>query len=172
MPPSPEELRDELTAYLDGELDERAVADFEERLRTDPALRREAETLKRTWDLLDFLPQPEPSPTFTSKTVDKLAVLRPASTPSSSVMRMRRAARAPSPWPTRFAVALAALVLFLLGYAASGPVFRKGPPRLDSEETEKQMARDLRILDQFTLFQLGEDIEFVAGLDQPDLFGE
>src|SRR6266487_4267792 len=77
--PSPmnEEDRDDLVAYLDGEVDELGEDKahvIETRINLDPIVRAEAETLKRTWDLLDYLPKPEASPTFTNRTLDKLSV--------------------------------------------------------------------------------------------------
>src|SRR5437773_9892739 len=78
-----EEREAELVAYLDGELTEADAREFEQKLHSDSAMRRDADALKRTWELLDFLPQPDPSATFTSRTLDKLSVLRPS--PSEAV---------------------------------------------------------------------------------------
>ena len=63
-----DEERDELVAYLDGELDEQAARDVEARLGRDPRAKAEAEALRRTWNLLDYLPRPEPSGDFTHRT--------------------------------------------------------------------------------------------------------
>src|SRR5262245_34238250 len=73
--PSPlsDEDRANLVAYLDGELEGDAAQAIEARLGADPALRAEAEALKRTWDLLDYLPRPEPSPSFTHRTLSRLS---------------------------------------------------------------------------------------------------
>src|SRR5262245_64983731 len=90
-----EQRRDELTAYLDGELDESAAAAVEEKLRDDPALRREAETLKRTWELLDFLPQPEPSTDFASRTMS-MAVPIPAVAPTATAAPVAQPAAVPT----------------------------------------------------------------------------
>src|ERR1700676_4895709 len=69
-----EDERADLVAYLDGELDEAASQDFEARLSREPQLRAEAEALKKTWELLDYLPRPEPSGGFTHRTLERLAV--------------------------------------------------------------------------------------------------
>jgi anti-sigma factor RsiW len=71
-PPIDAALKAQLIAYLDGELNEDEESAVEVRLNTDPAARREATALKQTWDLLDYLPKHEPSPTFTSKTLSRL----------------------------------------------------------------------------------------------------
>ena len=62
----------ELVAYLDGELDEAAARRVEAKLSQDPQARAKAAALKKTYDLLDYLPRPEPSPTFASRTLDRL----------------------------------------------------------------------------------------------------
>lgn len=69
-----EEDRATLVAYLDGELDEPATAALEAKLSRDPSLRAEADALKKTWELLDYLPRAEPSPSFTHRTLERLAV--------------------------------------------------------------------------------------------------
>ena len=59
--PFTDDDRDDLIAYLDGELQGAAQRRVENRLVTDPTVRAEADSLKRAWDLLDYLPRPEPS---------------------------------------------------------------------------------------------------------------
>ena len=71
----------ELVAYLDGELDPAAARKVEKRLATDPAARAKATALKKTYDLLDYLPQPEPSATFTTRTLDKIPAVKSGSLP-------------------------------------------------------------------------------------------
>jgi hypothetical protein len=75
----------ELVAYLDGELDPAAARRIETRLAGDPQARAKAAALKKTFDLLDYLPKPEPSATFTSRTLDKLPALQPGSPPQPAV---------------------------------------------------------------------------------------
>src|SRR5205807_3086423 len=82
-----EKERADLVAYLDGELEGDAARALEQKLALDPAARAEADDLKRTWDLLDFLPKSEPSPNFTHRTLDRL---RPVATASQPVSRRGR----------------------------------------------------------------------------------
>jgi len=166
----------ELIAYLDGELSEHDHEDMERRLGADPALRREADELKRAWELLDFLPQAEPSPAFASRTLERLSVSRPTEAGK------RRAAVAPptntpieSPrnaWLRRAMIIGAALAVFGVGYLVPGIFFKRTPPELTQSEMEEQMARDLRVIDHLNLYQHGDELGFVVGLDQPDLFGD
>src|SRR5262245_19229013 len=180
---SDEQRENELVAYLDGEMDERAAHDLEQRLQTDPELRQEADTLKRTWELLDFLPQPEPTPTFTSRTLDKLTVLRPSASQASPVLTSPPLPAAESPthtfiaparpaWAKWAVTAVAALLIFAIGYLAP-LVFQRSEKRpLRPGQADELMARDLRVLDNLALYQFGDDVTFLNKLDQPDLFGE
>src|SRR5262249_21284036 len=85
---SEEELAD-LVAYLDGEADGETAAPVGPKLRLAPRARPEAEALRRTSALLDFLPRPDPSTDFTQRTVERLSAFRPA-TPSTALSRTRR----------------------------------------------------------------------------------
>jgi anti-sigma factor RsiW len=177
MPEHDDEPRpNELIAYLDGELDERAHDEMERRLSADPALRREADEMRRAWELLDFLPQAEPSATFASRTLERLSVVRPSATstrrpapPSPSITQVDSRRR---PWLRRLAIGTGALAIFGIGYVLPGPFFKKTLPVLSQSEMEDQMARDLRVIDHLTMYQHGNDLNFVVGLDQSELFGE
>lgn len=63
------EDRDDLVAYLDGELDGEAGARIESALSSSPVARHEVEMLTRTWDLLDLLPPADPDRAFTERTL-------------------------------------------------------------------------------------------------------
>src|SRR5689334_17469585 len=90
QPPLSEEQRADLVAYLDGELGEPAAQALEAQLQRDPRIRDEAERLRRTWDLLDYLPRPEPRPDFMSRTLERISVHRPVVTQSMWRWRWRR----------------------------------------------------------------------------------
>src|SRR5262245_5206366 len=89
VPPQPDEdtappadpFEAELVAYLDGELDPAAARRIEARLAADPEARAKAAALKKTFDLLDYLPRPEPSPTFTTRTLERLPAVRSGAAP-------------------------------------------------------------------------------------------
>ena len=61
--------RDDLVAYLDGELDDDAGDRIERALAASPVARHEVEMLTRTWDLLDLLPAADPDRSFTERTL-------------------------------------------------------------------------------------------------------
>src|SRR5438094_6607736 len=81
-----EQDREDLVAYLDGELDEESARQLESKLTLDPEARAEADALQQTWGLLDYLPRPEPSPSFTHRTLERLAV-RTSSTRKNAASR-------------------------------------------------------------------------------------
>src|SRR3954452_2725575 len=80
-----DEDRENLVAYLDGELDEASAHALESKLSLDPLARAEADALRRTWELLDYLPKPEPSSDFTNRTLSRLSL---QSARSSKIVRM------------------------------------------------------------------------------------
>jgi len=72
------EQRDNLTAYLDGELDEDGTRQIETVLAGSTVARNDVEVLAKTYELLDLLPRPKASGEFTEKTIQtaKLAEVR------------------------------------------------------------------------------------------------
>jgi anti-sigma factor RsiW len=162
-PTTPDPLDDDLVAYLDGELDEKSAQQVEARIGTDPAARAEADALRKTWDLLDYLPRPEPSPTFTTRTLDRLAVRPSGSLPAPAPVRRR--------WAVRLAWAAAALVALAAGYGAAGLAPRPAPPG-PAEIDEVALARDRRVIENLQLYQHVDNLEFLLELAKPDLFGD
>src|SRR6188508_1813481 len=71
-----DEERAELIAYLDDEVGGDAKRAIEAKLSLDPVWRAEADSFKRTWDLLEFLPRPEPRADFTARTISRLGPVR------------------------------------------------------------------------------------------------
>src|SRR5262245_49753479 len=70
--PLSDDRREELVAYLDGELDDQAAETILAQISRDPTLRQEADALQKTWDLLDYLPKPSAPAHFTEKTMELL----------------------------------------------------------------------------------------------------
>ncbi|MEL7499305.1 MAG: hypothetical protein AAFN77_16985 [Planctomycetota bacterium] len=99
---------EELTAYLDGELDEQTNQQVEQRLNSDPAYLAEMQSLQQTWDVLDRLPRTEPGSSFTKTTME---------------MVVQEAAREAAPtfswfWIARIFTCFAAFgVLFFVGFS-------------------------------------------------------
>jgi hypothetical protein len=161
-----EKERADLVAYLDGELEGDAARAIEQKLALDPAARAEADALKRTWDLLDFLPKTEPSPNFTHRTLDRLGPIKTGVQPESA-RRGWRLALFGTGWA-------AAVVLAALGGYFGFNRLVPSPTRhreVAPEPSDAELARDLNVIKNKRLYELAEDIDFVRELDQPDLFG-
>lgn len=97
----------ELVAYLDGELEPAAARRVEARLAIDSQARARAAALKKTFDLLDYLPKPEPSATFATRTLDKLPALQPA--PQQPQSQAAPATSQSQPKPARLGQSRAAI---------------------------------------------------------------
>jgi anti-sigma factor RsiW len=169
--PDPQSITDddraELVAYLDGELEADAERRVEARLNTDANARAEADTLRRAWELLDYLPRAEPSTDFTERTLDRVSALRVSPGPSGSAARL-----AAKPWHRRtigFVAGVAAAALLAL---AAGYVLTPGPrpapaPNID---TDPLMVNEPRVIENLPLYLAADNLDYLLALDQSDLF--
>ncbi len=158
--PSPlnEQDRADLVAYLDGELKGEASRKIETQLALNPDARAEADALKRTWELLDFLPRTEPSPDFTHRTISQITPIRAGQTASTTARQWR-------PWLLGAGWAAAVLLAATAGYSGTRILTPKQPG-------EQELVRDLMVIENKRLYDLAEDIDFLRQLDSPNLFGE
>jgi len=156
LAPLNDDERAELVAYLDGELNEQTARSLEARLNRNPAVRAEADALRKTWELLDYLPRPEPSASFTHRTVERISALHPA---------LHGGAGRWSSWAGITGWAAAVVLCGVAGYAAMNRFYPKAPSTED-------MVRDLRVIENLKAYEAADDIEFLHALDQPDEFGE
>jgi anti-sigma-K factor RskA len=147
---------DELTAYLDGELDAESARRVEERLARDAGYQAELQRLERAWDLLDRLPRAAVSESFTKTTIEMVAVA--ASQDARSAQQV---------WPRRhrqqllgaFGAVAAGLAGFLVGH------FLWPNPN-------EQLLKDLPVLENFDLYYQADNIDFLRLLDSEGLFAE
>lgn len=162
----------DLVAYLDGELDKQTAQDLEARLTRDPRARAELEALRQTWELLDYLPRPEPSASFTHRTLERVSALRPAA-------RAGRNGEGRWPlWVTGLGWAASLLLAAGAGFAALKLLASSGEGKpspdplahLEPAEVERQLVQNLRLLENKRLYENVDDIEFLRNLEE--LFGE
>jgi anti-sigma factor RsiW len=153
---SPEERQD-LVAYLDGELDAEAARAVVTKLSQSAAHREELERLRQTWDMLDYLPRPKAATTFTQQTVQKLQTIK-----MSTALRHGR-------WR------LAGAACWAAGIFAAGILSFMLMQQQPGARLPEPTAEDLRVLehhDYWQVYKRIDGVEFLRELDHPDLFGE
>lgn len=103
------EARENLVAYLDGELDEEATREVELLLARSAEARREVAALTRSWEALDVLPRARASDVFTQQTLSsiRMAAAEGPAVTAPWTARLRRYA-----YPLSFAAVLAAAAVF------------------------------------------------------------
>jgi anti-sigma factor RsiW len=156
--------RAELVAYLDGELGDEASQRLEARLSRDRQLRAEAEALKRTWEMLDFLPRAEPSASFTHKTLERLAIHSTASPAARAKARLRK-------WAMLGGWAAGLVIAVLTGLLASHLLWPStttvpNPTVNQQADTEAQIARDLEVIRNKRIYENADNIEFARALQE------
>ena len=176
LPPLSEEERAELVAYLDGELPKPAALALEAKLNTDPRLRSEVDTLRGTWEMLDYLPKPQPSANFTSRTLDRVSAIRPvgrASGVSHAPGNRERALRWQS-WRLGIGWAAAVMVAAVAGYGGGHWFSQRttSPTSKDAVDLQPQLVKDFRIIENRHLYEHVDDMDFLRALLDPELFGE
>lgn len=152
------EERSNLVAYLDDELNDAEKQAITTKLTQSMTARRELDALRKTWEMLDLLPRPQASPSFTERTL-AVADLRSdrgdriASAASSVVRRVGMIA----------ALVAAALASAGIGYAAMARAWPNPSARL---------ARDLSIAEHLDAYRDAGSIEFVEMLDRDPTFSQ
>jgi anti-sigma factor RsiW len=155
------EDRANLTAYLDGELDAKTAQALEAKISLDPEARKEIEALKQTWGMLDHLPKATPTERFTERTLRRLSADRLKNIAKSKT-RLHVVGRALA-WTCAIVVAAG------VGLGA-GKLFAPKPP--DAIGTDEPLIRHLRVVENWHHYENIEDLNFLRGLDQADLFGD
>jgi len=152
-----EQVQEELSAYLDGELDAHSVREVELRLARDAAYRQELQRLERAWDMLDGLPRAAVGDSFTRTTIEMVAVAAADEVKSfqEQLPRQRRARNA-----IAGGLAIAAGVI---GFAL-GLLWWPDPNR--------QLLDDLKVLQNFEYYYQADDIDFLRQLDRESLFAD
>ena len=151
------ELQEELTAYLDGELDPPQRRQVEERISSDARYRTELARLERAWDLLDRLPTAEVDAAFTRTTLEMVAVAA-----ENDLVDER--AGAPRRRRNRMAVILCSLAAASLAGVVAGRTLWPDP--------NLPLLRDLPVIENFELYHQADDVEFLRQLDRAGLFAE
>ena len=152
-----ETIQEELTAYLDGELESEHRRRVEERLARDPAYRTELQRMQRAWDMLDKLPKATVDDGFTRTTMEMVAVAaaEEAKTQALEVPRRRRRQALIG----TAAVAGAAVLGFVIGIQAW-------------PNKSRQLLRDLPVIENFERYRHADSLDFLRKLEASKLFDE
>jgi hypothetical protein len=165
--------RENLVAYLDGELDDRTARALEAKLSRDSQARAELEALKRTYNLLDFLPRGEASSQFASKTLDRLATVSPVTVAvdSESGSSGAQARRTPARWPYVAGWCCTILFAAFFAYFATRAYWLRKRPVLPAEP-DLALVQDLRLFENKRLYDQVDEINFLRSLDVSNLFSD
>lgn len=156
-PDNNDPITDELTAYLDGELDAQSSREIERRLSHDAKYRQKLQELERCWDLLDRLPRADADPSFTQSTVAMIAVTAQEDVAGESMQRTRR--RVWNWWAGLCASAAA----FLIGY---------GAVTVQTGRSNRELLQDLPVIESIDEYRYVGDMQFLEMLDESGLFAE
>lgn len=149
--PIPPEIRENLVAYLDGELDEDGTLDVERTLTESAEIRLEVEALSKTWDLLGELPSVESSKEFTERT---LASIQTASVPELTKPQFGPQIRRNILW--------ASLVVGLVGSAVFGYwMTNRGIP----DQTDP-LLKNLPVIQKLDVYEEVGNVEYLNELEQ------
>jgi hypothetical protein len=159
-----DEEREILIAFLDGELDAQAARAVEANLNSDPRYRAEADAFNRAWQMLDYLPRPEPKSTFTSRTLERVSTLRPP-------ILAKHALGEGHPWVQAASWAAAVVLAALLGYGGV-EFFTSRQESRAGLQVDPADANDLHIVGNQRGPETAHDNDFLRKLDDPELFGE
>lgn len=143
--------REQLGAYLDGELDAESTLALERRLENETSLRAELEQLSALDGVLDRLPASTVGPAFTESTVEIVAL-----------RGVREEKAAPRRWAAAAAVLVALAAAGWFGYAVASA----------GGGYDDQLARDLPLLQRLDAYQNIQDVEFLRLLDSEGVFSD
>ncbi|MEM9704256.1 MAG: hypothetical protein AAF907_17585, partial [Planctomycetota bacterium] len=134
------ESRGDLVAYLDDELPPGRRAEIDDLLADNAVARKELDSLRKTWDLLEAIPKETANPSFTAATMAAVTAERPV------IDKLGGDAGAAS---RRIFVILAWLAIpAVWGYAATFVTTRLVPGGHDRAVRDYEVLRDLDLYEQ------------------------
>ena len=161
-----EQLNEQLSAYIDGELSPAETVVLEQRLAADEKLCKRLAGLKNNWGLLESLPRENVSSRFTASTVEMVAIRATANNSLDTSTTIGWASQNPR-W---FFILAAALLAGLFGYMATRVITNTSPVNGLIENRNALLIKHLNFLEHFPEYQLADDIEFLTKLYQMEYF--
>ncbi|MCC7083412.1 MAG: hypothetical protein IT427_00215 [Pirellulales bacterium] len=155
LPINSDQLDEQLTAYLDGELPPAEARQVEDMLADDQRARRRLNQLASSWDLLDRLPRAAVDENFTRSTVEMVAL-------STEEDIAQAVAAEPSRRQMRW---LAAAVIALLAAGVGFTAVSVAMPK-----NNDALLRDLPVVANFELYHSVGSVELLRQLDVANVF--
>ncbi len=150
--------REDLVAYLDGELPDEEVQQIDHIIARSEVARHEVEALARTWEMLDVLPSAKASDDFASKTMTNLKVME-----APFILEDQ--------WWYPYFRRAAVICGWLLCLGFSGwlgfQITRNWVPNPDDE-----LLKDLPVIENLDQYQDVREIEFLNLLKQSSVFDD
>ena len=166
---STDKEKEELVAYLDGELPDEAALRIEKSLVEDASVRRDVEQLTKAFDLLDLLPASQASDGFAEKTLT--AIRTKSSEPKSeSTDTDASAETTPSNYSQR-AIVWGIRATAFVGLMFAAAIGFNGAFRQNSQPID-ELLTELPIIQRLDEYQEIGDVEFLKSLNESGLFNE
>ena len=152
------EQRDDLVAYLDGELPAEKIQEIDQIVARSEVARHEVEALARTFELLDMLPTVRVSDDFATKTLASIKVMEQPYSVTDQWWY---------PWLVRTGkIGVWVACLVLCGWIGFQITNHWTPNPTD------EVLQDLPVIENFHQYREIGDVEFLKQLKQSGLFDE
>jgi anti-sigma factor RsiW len=169
LPVPSDKKKEELVAYLDGELPDEAASRVEKSLVDDAAVRRNVEQLTKTFDLLDLLPASQASDGFAEKTLTAIRTQssepKPESTSDDAPAENARSnySERATVWGIRAAAFFGLLFVATTGFNGA---FKQNSEPIDELLTE------LPVIQRLDEYEEVGNVQFLKALSESGLFDE
>lgn len=153
-----QEQRDDLIAYLDGELDQSSVETVEASLSQNQVARHDLNQLSKTYDLLNFLPKVKTGPELTQQTLSKIEIRE------SEVWKPIRVDLGGF---RRFVIGVAWIILLSASAIAAYQISQHYSP-----DPAQLLLQDLPVIQNMDRYSEVQDMEFLRELQRSGAFEE
>jgi len=146
-------LPEDLVAYLDGELEQEAARQIEQRLADDGEFRERLHQYQQAWDILDELPKTRAGDRFADTTLEMVAV-----SANRAQARLSVRSRKQLIW---ISGGLGVAASVLAGYLTVATIVSR---------PNNQLIEDLPVIEDLDAYRHAESIDFLQSLAENGLF--
>ena len=148
-------LYEEISSYLDNEMDDEEKKAFETKLAADPNLKAQVDDARATWNVLGSLDNSEPECDLIEPTVNLL------NSEAKTELQELEAKEKRNRFALRLGEVAAALIMFLCGYAIFSLFF---------PDVEQRREKDFRVVARLPLLEAAGSYQFLQELVKSGLF--